>query len=313
MPGKPARIVVHLSDSQGCPQGGPLVPIEDPMTYALQLQGLKRRFGEQQALRGLDLHLQEGEFLGLLGPNGAGKTTTLRMISCVDQPDEGSVEVLGQPASSQADSILGKIGVVPQELALYDDLSARENLEFFAGLYGLQGSERQTRVAWGLEQAGLEDRASSRVGGFSGGMKRRLNLVAALMHEPSLVLLDEPTVGVDPQSRNHLLEMIDGLRGQVSLIYTTHQMGEIEKLCDRIAIMDEGRLVASGTMDELREEAQAQLGGGQNLQLADKSQLDRALEILQQQGVSATTVQVGGDLESIFLATTGKALRDGDE
>lgn len=282
------------------------------MTYALQLQGLTRRYGEQTALRGFDLALERGEFLGLLGPNGAGKTTTLRMISCVDQPDEGTVEVLGLSAATQADAILGRIGVVPQEIALYDELTALENLEFYAGLYGLQGAQRSERVTWALEQAGLQDRKGSRVGGFSGGMKRRLNLVAALMHEPELVLLDEPTVGVDPQSRNHLLEMIAGLRGSVSLIYTTHQMGEIEKLCDRIAIMDEGRLVASGTMDELRAQAQSQLGGGQRLHLEDASQLQRAIEILQGQGVAASTVQVGADLESIFLATTGKALRDGD-
>ncbi len=283
------------------------------MTHALQLHGLKRSFGEQVALRGLDLTLHQGEFLGLLGPNGAGKTTTLRMISCVDRPDEGQVEVLGLPAAEQADAILGRIGVVPQEIALYDDLTALENLNFYAGLYGLQAARRSERVDWALQQAGLQDRGRSRVAGFSGGMKRRLNLVAALMHEPELVLLDEPTVGVDPQSRNHLLEMIDGLRGSVSLIYTTHQMGEIEKLCDRIAIMDEGRLVASGTMDELRQAAQAHLGGAQRLHVEDADQLQRALEILRAEGVAATTVQVGADLESIFLATTGKALRDGDE
>ena len=144
-------------------------------------------------------------------------------------------------------------------------------------------------------------------------MKRRLNLVAALMHEPELVLLDEPTVGVDPQSRNHLLEMIDGLKGSVSLIYTTHQMGEIERLCDRISIMDEGRVVTSGTMEELRVDAQRSLGGGQQLKLADPGQLARAQEILEREGLSCFVEEVGADLESIFLATTGKALRDGEE
>ena len=235
------------------------------------------------------------------------------MVSCLDRPDRGTVEVLGQSAADSQDAILGRIGVVPQELALYDDLSARENLEFFAGLYGLGGAQRAERVDWALSAAGLQERANSRVGGFSGGMKRRLNLVTALMHEPELVLLDEPTVGVDPQSRNHLLEMIAGLRGKVSLIYTTHQMGEIEKLCDRIAIMDEGRVVAQGTMDELRAQAEQGLGGTQNLQLVDAGQLERAQRVLLDAGIACQNVQVGGDLESIFLATTGKALRDGDE
>ncbi|MCB9909665.1 MAG: ABC transporter ATP-binding protein [Planctomycetes bacterium] len=273
---------------------------------------MQRRFGEQTALAGLDLVLHRGEFLGLLGPNGAGKTTTLRMISCVDRPDAGTVRVLGCDPATDSPKILARMGVVPQELALYDSLTARENLDFFAGLYGMPTGQRRERVGWALEHAGLVDRASSRVGGFSGGMKRRLNLVAALMHEPELVLLDEPTVGVDPQSRNHLLEMIDGLRGKVSLIYTTHQMGEIERLCDRIAIMDQGRVVANGTLEELRIQAEDSLGGDHRLELQDGAQMERAMQILQREGVACSTISVGADLESIFLATTGKALRDGE-
>ena len=284
----------------------------DRSRLAIQMEGLEKSFGEQKALAGLDLDLGRGEFLGLLGPNGAGKTTCLRMISCLERADKGKLRVLGQDPSKGRDGILGRMGVVPQELALYDDLSARENLDFFAGLYGKVGTRRAEMVAWALGEARLVDRANSRVGEFSGGMKRRLNLVAALLHEPELVLLDEPTVGVDPQSRNHLLDMIAGLRGKVSLIYTTHQMGEIERLCDRIAIMDEGRVVAQGTMEELRKAAQEQSGAGQRIELESGGDLARAKEVLEAAGISSSLVDVGGDLESIFLATTGKALRDGE-
>ncbi|MEZ6003627.1 MAG: ABC transporter ATP-binding protein [Planctomycetota bacterium] len=277
-------------------------------TPAVEIRGLTRRYGDQVALAGLDLTLERGEFLGLLGPNGAGKTTTLRMISCMDRPDAGTCRVLGMDVGGQADPILARLGVVPQELALYDAMTARENLEFLARLQGLSVAKAQERIAQALEAAGLKDRADTRVQGFSGGMKRRLNLVASLLHGPELVLLDEPTVGVDPQSRNHLLEMIEGLRGQVSLIYTTHQMGEIERLCDRIAIMDRGRLVAIGTMDELR--AQAAGGGATALQLERAEDRERALQVLAEAGIGLRAVHSGGDLEEIFLATTGRSLRD---
>ncbi len=282
------------------------------MQNALELSGLVRTFGEVKALRGLDLTLKRGEFLGLLGPNGAGKTTCLRMVACLDQPDSGSLRVLGHDPLSERDQVLSRMGVVPQELALYDELTAQENLDFFAALYGLDAERRKVRVAWALESAGLQDRSKSKVGGFSGGMKRRLNLVAALMHEPELVLLDEPTVGVDPQSRNHLLQMIEGMRGSVSLVYTTHQMGEIERLCDRIAIMDQGRLVASGSMQELREMAREKTGAGERLQLHDGDQMQQALAVLEREGIACSSQAVGADLESIFLATTGKELRDGE-
>ncbi|MDF1837065.1 MAG: ABC transporter ATP-binding protein [Planctomycetota bacterium] len=221
-------------------------------SHVIEASGLERRYGEIQALKGTDLHLEKGEFLGLLGPNGAGKTTTLRLIACLEQRDGGQLSVMGHDPNKGSTQILGRLGVVPQELAIYDNLTALENLNFFAGMHGLTGTHKVDRVQWALQVSGLEDRAGDLVQGFSGGMKRRLNLVVGLLHEPDLVLLDEPTVGVDPQSRNHLFDMIEGLRGQVSLIYTTHMMGEIERLCDRIVIMDEGKAVVQGTLDELQ-------------------------------------------------------------
>ncbi len=278
----------------------------------IEASGLERSYGEVHALQGLDLSLLHGEFLGLLGPNGAGKTTTLRLIACLEKQDRGNLRVLGFEPNSDSTSILGRLGVVPQELAIYDTLTARENLEFFAGMHGLVGARKKERVQWALEVSGLGERSGDLVQGFSGGMKRRLNLVVGLLHEPDLVLLDEPTVGVDPQSRNHLFQMIEGLRGQVSLIYTTHQMGEIERLCDRIVIMDEGRVVAEGTMGDLQALPGVREHLVSHLEIAEASQAEEAERVLKERGINCKLDNRGADLESIFLATTGKALRDGN-
>ncbi len=279
----------------------------------IEAAGLERRYGEVQALQGMDLQLTQGEFLGLLGPNGAGKTTTLRLIACLEKQDKGDLRVLGFNPASDSTSILGKLGVVPQELAIYDTLSAKENLDFFAGMHGLVGARKKERVSWALEVSGLIDRAGDLVEGFSGGMKRRLNLVVGLLHEPDLVLLDEPTVGVDPQSRNHLFQMIEGLRGKVSLIYTTHQMGEIERLCDRIVIMDEGKVVAQGTMDDLQDLPGVREQRVSHLTIQQAGQAEEAARVLKESGIECQVDNSGADLESIFLATTGKALRDGNQ
>lgn len=279
----------------------------------IEASGLQRRYGVIQALEGMDLRVKKGEFLGLLGPNGAGKTTTLRLIACLEARDGGALRVLGHDPSSGSTEILGRLGVVPQELAIYETLTALENLNFFAGMHGLSGAHKKERVQWALQTSGLADRAGDLVEGYSGGMKRRLNLVVGLLHEPDLVLLDEPTVGVDPQSRNHLFDMIEGLRGKVSLIYTTHQMGEIERLCDRIVIMDEGKVVAQGTLPELQGLPGVQDQQISHLEIKDAGRANDAAELLRKNGIDCQLEGRGANLESIFLATTGKALRDGNQ
>lgn len=280
---------------------------------AIHVRGLVRSFGERRAVDALDIDVAEHEFLGLLGPNGAGKTTTIRVLATLLAPTQGQVRVLGLDPQKQGSELRQRIGLVPQEIALYDELSAAENLEFLGKIYGLRGTRLAERVDWALDVAGLEDRRRSRVAEFSGGMKRRLNLVAALLHEPELVFLDEPTAGVDPQSRNHLFEMIEGLRGQVTLVYTTHLMGEVERLCDRIVVLDEGRLIAAGTLAELHAAQAAKTGEPRSLELGEGTDMQAAAALLREHGFDVELGDQAPDLESIFLALTGKALRDASE
>jgi len=278
---------------------------------AVEARGLVRTFGAERAVDGLDLSVRRGECLGLLGPNGAGKTTTLRILATLTAPTEGSVRVLGLDPMRDGADLRQRLGVVPQEVALYDTLSARENLEFFASLYGLSGAKAEERVAWGLATAELQERADSRVGTFSGGMKRRLNIVAALLHEPELVFLDEPTVGIDPQSRNHIFEMVDALRaGGTTMIYTTHQLGEVERVCDRIVVMDAGRAVAAGTLEELQRAAMEGEDRGSGLSFEATVDLAEAQRVLAAGGIACSLREDVPDLEEVFLSLTGKALRD---
>lgn len=279
-------------------------------SLAISVQGLVRRYGDRTALNGLDLSVAPGECLGLLGPNGAGKTTTIKILSTALSPTDGVVRVLGLDPVEDAASLRGRIGVVPQEVALYDNLTARENLDFFGGLYGLSGKQQTDRTQWALDVAGLEDRADSYVRQYSGGMKRRLNLVASLLHEPEIVFLDEPTVGVDPQSRNHLFEVIESeIKGKATLVYTTHQLGEVERLCDRIAILDNGELVSLGTLTELQAAARSSEGHS-GLELEPGVDLVAAAKVLSDHGFRARVSDGAPSLEDVFLALTGKALRD---
>lgn len=285
-------------------------PTDDP---AVLVRGLTKSFGSLRAVDGLDLELRRGEALGLLGPNGAGKTTTLRILSTLAARDAGEVRVLGLDPGREGRELRARIGVVPQEIALYGALSARENLVFFARAHGVSEGRLAARVDWALEAAGLADRAHGRVETFSGGMKRRLNLVASLLHEPELVFLDEPTAGVDPQSRNHVFEFVDELRaGGLTLIYTTHQMGEVERLCDRILVMDHGRAIAAGTLAELQGLPQVQRALGAGLHLAPGTDLQRAAQVLRGAGIEAELREARPGLEDVFLALTGRALRDGE-
>jgi len=273
---------------------------------AIEVRGLVRRFGARAAIDGLDFDLQRGEALGLLGPNGAGKTTTIRVLSTLCAPSAGNVRVLGLDPQREAAALRARIGVVPQELALYDTLRARENLAFYGRMHGLSGARLEQRVDWALELAGLRDRALDLVRTYSGGMKRRLNIVAALLHEPELVFMDEPTVGVDPQSRNHVFEMVERLHAEgLTLVYTTHQLGEVERLCDRIVILDAGRSVGQGTLAEL------QRGQGRAAKAYARVELDeRTRARLEGAGLEFRVEEELPNLEAVFLALTGRALRD---
>lgn len=282
---------------------------------ALQVNGLTRSFGDVQAVAGLDLVVRRGEAVGLLGPNGAGKTTSLRILSTLLDADGGRAQVLGLDPSADGAEVRRRIGVVPQDIALYGGLTAEENLALFAELQGLERGRAKERVAWGLEAAGLTERRGARVSTFSGGMKRRLNLVAALLHEPELVLLDEPTAGVDPQSRNHVFEQVEALhRAGTTLVYTTHQMGEVERLCDRVVIMDRGRVIADGTLEQLRDLEAVRAKSEGLLRLTDGTDPARAVEALRAAGIAAEHAgESGTTLEDVFLALTGRELRDGAE
>jgi ABC-2 type transport system ATP-binding protein len=219
-------------------------------TLPLRVDGAAKSFGKVQALAGASFEVQPGELLGLLGPNGAGKTTVIKAIAGRLQLDTGSIEVFGRvltPRDPRPD-----IGLVPQELAVYPLLTARENLEVFGSLYGVSKADLGKRVAWALQWSDLNDRANEPTKRFSGGMRRRLNIACSLLHQPKLVLLDEPTVGVDPQSRERIYEMLASLRQSgVSIVLTTHHLEEAEQRCDRIVIIDHGKIVAAGTLAEL--------------------------------------------------------------
>lgn len=224
----------------------------------LKIDGLVRSFGPVRAVDGVAFEVREGELYGLLGPNGAGKTTTISIVCGLLRPDAGDVRVGGAAFAADPQAAKRLMGVVPQEVALYEELSAAENLEFWGRLAGLDAKSARTRSTELLDALGLIDRSREPIKQFSGGMKRRVNLAAALMHRPRLLLLDEPTVGIDPQARLKILEFIAGLKASgTAILYTTHYLEEAESLCDRIGIIDHGRLLAEGTLPQLRE----RLGG----------------------------------------------------
>src|SRR5947209_9648021 len=215
----------------------------------LNVNKLRKTFGTLVAVDNVSFALERGQLVGLLGPNGAGKTTTVSIIAGLVTPDKGDVLIGGHRLAGDTDPAKRKIGLVPQDLALYDELSARENLRFFGALYDLKGAALDRAIAAAMELVELSDRARDRVKTFSGGMKRRLNLAAGLLHDPEILLLDEPTVGVDPQSRNAIFDKLEVLKAEgKGLVYTTHYMEEAERLCDRLVIVDKGRVVASDTM-----------------------------------------------------------------
>lgn len=279
----------------------------------LQIESLRKSFGSRAAVDGVSLEIRPGEIFGLLGPNGAGKSTTVNICSGLLAPDRGRVKLFGgTPAETE---VRRRIGLVPQSLSIYDELTAEENIAFFARLQGLGGAVLRERVAWALRFVELYDRRRDPVRTFSGGMKRRLNLAIALVHEPRLLILDEPTVGVDPQSRNAIFEKIIELRAAgCTIIYTTHYMEEAERLCDRVAIIDHGRVLAIGTLDELLERYASGsaiiLEGGGTAQRIETQDPISELIRLRDAGRLARFRVERPTLETVFLHLTGRRLRD---
>jgi len=309
----------------------------------LQAQALHKRYGTREAVRGLSLTVGAGEVLGLLGPNGAGKSSTIAMLAGLSRPDGGSVTVGGAALSQDEFAYKRRIGLVPQELALFEDLPALANIELFGALYELPAAQLKARALAVLAQVGLAERAQDKPSSFSGGMKRRLNIACALVHEPDVLLLDEPTAGVDPQSRNAIFDQLEALkRAGKALIYTTHYMEEVERLADRVIIMDHGQQVAHGSLAELYR----LLPAAETLKLELDREMDGALEAtlralpgVQQLQARGSQLQVGlselgagsaavlgalaaagfklrhissgrANLEDVFLALTGRQLRD---
>jgi ABC-2 type transport system ATP-binding protein len=309
----------------------------------LQVDALKKSYGALVAVNGVSLRAGAGETIGLLGPNGAGKTTTVSMIAGLVRPDSGSVRIEGRTLSGDTDPNKRRIGLVPQDLALFDELTAQANLQLFGALYDLDGAAARRAIGEALDLVGLADRAQDRVKNYSGGMKRRLNLAAALLHDPQILLLDEPTVGVDPQSRNAIFDNLEVLkqRGK-TLVYTTHYMEEAERLCDRVIIIDHGRVVADDTLQGLyrllpvTNLLAVELDEDRNGLRLDELQ---ALPGVRSAKLEAGTLRVGvqdlatetprilqwlverghlyhhvaserADLETVFLTLTGRSLRD---
>lgn len=306
----------------------------------IEIKNLRKSYNGHEALKGISFAIQKGEFYGLLGPNGAGKTTTISIMSSILKPDSGEVIIDGMNLDTHPGQAKQLIGVVPQEIALYGDLTASENLHFWGGLYGVSSSELKKRSEEVLHLFGLYDRRNDTVKTYSGGMKRRINIAAALLHQPKILFMDEPTVGIDPQSRNLIFEVIEKLHKEgMTIVYTTHYMEEAERFCDRIGIIDNGQIIAEGTLKELKSNSALKEVVVVTYDHADESQLKEisakwpdsnlsenkisfyAADVQSAlSGIISGSGQMGADisnieiqrtnLETIFLSLTGKQLRD---
>lgn len=309
---------------------------------AVEIKSLYKTFKDKVAINHVDLVVNEGEIFGLLGPNGAGKSTLINILSMLIGRDKGEVSIWGESIDHNPMGIKGKLGVVPQDLAIFEELSAYENVKFFGSLYGFRGKELEERTTEALQFVGLLERKKDKAKTFSGGMKRRLNIACGIVHKPKLIIMDEPTVGIDPQSRNYILESIKKLNSQGStIIYTTHYMEEAQSLCERIAIVDRGSVIAIGTTDELEalidDKSTVQIGvkdiktvdaeeiqkvkgvekvkiDGNSLSVVSRKEVTNLHQILAD--LVATHTQITSvqtkklDLEDVFLNLTGRNLRD---
>lgn len=309
----------------------------------LELKDLTKKFGDFIAVDHISLNVREGEIFGLLGANGAGKSTTIHMISSLLRPTAGTIRILGRDIAKERRYAKTNLGIVPQDLAIYEDMTVYENVRFFAGLYGLRGSLLKERTEEALSFVGLADKAGSFPKNFSGGMKRRLNIACAIAHKPKLIIMDEPTVGIDPQSRNYILESVRKLNESgCTVIYTSHYMEEVEELCTRIVIVDHGKIIAEGTKEQLkaiitdvkdiRIETKSAAGeqtaerirklpgvrGAQSEEQTIRVQseaavdnLNRILKLLIDDGLEIRSVEEREpNLETVFLTLTGRNLRD---
>jgi ABC-2 type transport system ATP-binding protein len=276
----------------------------------IEVRELVKSFGNIRALSGVDFTVEEGEIFGLLGPNGAGKTTTISIIAGLLEADSGSVRVAGMDIRRDGGRVRQMLGVVPQDIALYEELTGRENLHFWGGLYGLVGKRLRAEADRVLEIVALSDRADDPVREYSGGMKRRLNLSVGLIHEPKVILLDEPTLGIDPQARLNILDIIrNGVSGGMTAIYTTHYLEEAEKLCSRIAIIDHGKILAQGTLAGVAVEHMED--GSMRMMIPGTAELSGALGRLFSAGMAIGEVSIRQpSLEGVFLKLTGRELRD---
>jgi ABC-2 type transport system ATP-binding protein len=310
----------------------------------LQIEKIKKRFGDREVVRGVSFSVNRGEAFGLLGPNGAGKSTTISMICGLIPIDHGDVMVDGYSVKRNPRDVKQRIGIVPQDIALYPTMSAQENLMFWGRMYGLSGNSLKKRTRDVLEIVGLSDRAKDAVGSFSGGMKRRINIGAALLHQPQLLIMDEPTVGIDPQSRNHILETVRTLnQSGMTVMYTSHYMEEVDFLCNRIAIIDHGEVITLGTKHELC----SRLAGGTAIEIKvdiindvaiqalkqmtavqsvavnketfvitvyaedTRSMIGEIITLLVSKGIQVLSLDVTeANLEAVFLQLTGRTLRD---
>jgi ABC-2 type transport system ATP-binding protein len=308
----------------------------------VKIEGLTKKFGNLTAVDNINLNIEEGEIYGLLGPNGAGKSTIINILCGLLAMDKGTIEILGKDLEKNSTYTKQNIGVVPQDIAIYEDLTAYENVKFFASLYGLKRSELKRKVEEALEFVGLLDKKKEYPKNFSGGMKRRLNIACAIAHRPKLIIMDEPTVGIDPQSRNHILQSVKKLNSLgCTIIYTTHYMEEVEAICKNIAIIDHGKVIAQGTMEELKsiitdvkfveltvddvdkvniEELKAIVGIVKIEVVDDKikieskrdvTNLDKIILFFTTNSISIKNIESKNpDLESVFLTLTGRKLRD---
>ncbi|HBM79274.1 MAG TPA: export ABC transporter ATP-binding protein [Clostridiaceae bacterium] len=309
---------------------------------AVKIDGLTKRFGDTIALDNINPEIDEGEIYGLLGPNGAGKSTAINIICGLLKSDRGNVFVLGKNIRKEPDFTKRNIGVVPQDLAIYEDLTAYENVGFFASLYGLKGENLKQNIEMALKFVGLDDKSGEKPKKFSSGMKRRLNIACAIAHRPKLIIMDEPTVGIDPQSRNHILESVKKLNKMGStIIYTSHYMEEVEAICTKIAIMDHGKIIAEGTKEELKsiitntntilvtvgsaadidENKLKQINGVKNIivnenvvkiiGMRDVNNLDKIILYFTGNHIPIKNLETQTpDLETVFLTLTGRKLRD---